>query len=103
VVRSLLAALGEVWVVGLVVDRLVVCGLVVGSVVVAVDIGFLCGKWFWNAKKMRVFGRTRGTDRQNVDVPADKGYSPEKFDLPCGPLLQAPTTVATSNRPLTAI
>jgi hypothetical protein len=39
VVRRLLAALGEVWVVGLVVDRLVVCGLVVASVVVAVDIG----------------------------------------------------------------
>ena len=42
VVRSLWAALGEVWVVGLVVgwlvDRLVVCGLVRGSVVVAVDI-----------------------------------------------------------------
>jgi hypothetical protein len=39
VVRSLWAALGEVWVVGLVVDRLVVGGLVVGSVVVAVDMG----------------------------------------------------------------
>jgi len=43
VVRSLWAAFGLVWVVGLVVgwmvDRLVVCGLVVGSVVVAVDIG----------------------------------------------------------------
>jgi hypothetical protein len=42
VVRSLWAALGEVWVVGLfvgwVVDRLLVCGLVMGSVVVAVDI-----------------------------------------------------------------
>ena len=42
VVRRRLAALGEVWVVGLVVDRLVVCGLVVGSVVVAVDI--LCAE-----------------------------------------------------------
>jgi hypothetical protein len=45
VVRSLSAALGEVCVAGLVVgwvvDRLVVCGLVVGSVVVAVDM-----KWF---------------------------------------------------------
>ena len=39
VVRSLWAALGEVRVVGLVADRLVVCGLVAGSVVVAVDIG----------------------------------------------------------------
>ena len=42
VVRSLWAALGVVWVtgvlVGWVVVRLVVCGLVVGSVVVAVDI-----------------------------------------------------------------
>jgi hypothetical protein len=40
VVRSLWAALGEVWVAGFVVfvDRIVVCGLVVGSVVVAVDI-----------------------------------------------------------------
>jgi hypothetical protein len=43
VVRSLLAAERSSWVVGLlvrwVVDRLVVCGLVWGSVVVAVDIG----------------------------------------------------------------
>jgi hypothetical protein len=43
VVRSLWAALGEVWVVGLfvgwVVDRLVVCWPVVGSVVVAVVMG----------------------------------------------------------------
>jgi hypothetical protein len=41
VVRSLLAALGVVWVTGLlvgwVVDRLAVCWPVVGSVVVAVD------------------------------------------------------------------
>jgi hypothetical protein len=48
VVRSLLAALGEVWlagvfvVVGWVVDRLVVCWSVEGSVVVAVNIG-TCG------------------------------------------------------------
>ena len=49
VVRSLLAALGEVWVVGLlvIVDRLVVCGLVVGSVVVAVDIGCAESPWVW--------------------------------------------------------
>ena len=43
VVRSLWAALGVVWVVGLlvgwVVDRLAVCWPVVGSVVVAVDMG----------------------------------------------------------------
>ena len=39
VVRSLWAALGEVWVVGLVaVDLLVDCGGVVGAMVVAVDI-----------------------------------------------------------------
>ncbi len=49
VVRSLLAALGEVCVAGLVVgwvvDRLVVCGLVVGSVVVAVVVA-MDMKWF---------------------------------------------------------
>ena len=43
VVRRRLAAFGVVWVMGVlvgwVVDRFVVCGLVVGSVVVAVDIG----------------------------------------------------------------
>jgi len=33
----------------------VVCGLVVGSVVVAVDMGFLWGKWVLNAMKMRGF------------------------------------------------
>ena len=42
-VRSLWAAFGDVWVVGLlvgwVVDRLVVCWPVEGSVVVAMDIG----------------------------------------------------------------
>jgi len=47
VVRSLLAALGEVWVVGLVVGRLVVCGLAWGSVVVAVDIGCAESPWVW--------------------------------------------------------
>jgi hypothetical protein len=49
VVRSLLAALGEVCVVGLllgwVVGRVVVCGLVWGSVVVAVDIGGVESPW----------------------------------------------------------
>jgi hypothetical protein len=39
VVRSLWAALGEVWVVEWVVDRLVVCWPVSWDVVVAVDIG----------------------------------------------------------------
>ncbi len=51
VVRSLWAALGEVCVVGLVVDRLVVCGLVVGSVVVAV--GMSCAL---NERLKRVCG-----------------------------------------------
>jgi hypothetical protein len=39
VVRSLWAALGEVWVVGWVVDRLVVCWSVSADVVIAVAIG----------------------------------------------------------------
>jgi hypothetical protein len=48
VVRSLWAALGDVWVVGLVVvDRLVVCGPVMGSVVVAVVIGCTESPWSW--------------------------------------------------------
>ena len=48
VVRSLWAALGEVWVVGVLVGWVVVRRDVVWpvsvAVVVAVDIGFLCGK-----------------------------------------------------------
>ncbi len=49
VVRSLLAALGVVWVTGLwlgwVVDRLVVCWPVFWDVVVAVDIGCVESPW----------------------------------------------------------
>jgi hypothetical protein len=49
------------------------------------------------------FVRTARADSRDVDAPAAKGYSPDEFVLHLGPLLQAPTTVATSNRPLTAI
>jgi hypothetical protein len=58
-----------------VVRRELVCP-VVGSVVVAVDMRFLCGKSALNAMKKRVFVRTRWPDSQNVDDPAAKGYLP---------------------------
>ncbi len=44
-----------------------------------------------------------GGDSRSVDSPEATGYFSERFGFPLGRLLQAPTTVATSNRMLTAI
>ena len=78
VVRSLWAELGEVWLTGVllgwVVVRLVVCGLVVGSVVFAVDMwGFLSGRRVFNATHMRGFcGRELLTARM-LTTPRTRG------------------------------
>jgi hypothetical protein len=82
VVRSLWAALGEVWVVGLVVDRLVVCGLVVGSVVVVGAIGFLCGKWVFQALKTLLFCGREGPTAGALTSPRPRDILLAKFPPP---------------------
>jgi len=75
VVRSLWAALGEVWVVGefvgWVVDRLVVCGLVSVDVVVAVDIwvrGISLGVVGWKARPRRLVAAQAGKSHWLVTI-----------------------------------
>jgi hypothetical protein len=49
-----------------------------------------------------LFGR-EGPTAEMLTIPLATGYLPESFDHAPGPLLQAPITVVSSNRPLTAI
>jgi hypothetical protein len=60
-------------VVGEVVDRLVMVWPVSWEVVVAVDMWFLCGKWFLHAKKMRVLFEREGPTDGTLTTPRTRG------------------------------
>jgi len=93
VVRSRLAALGEVWVVGWLVDRLVDCWPVTGSVVVAVDIDFRVLSGQTDSGNHRV-------QLRSVSVPFFRSFGVCTSYLSAFHAFQLPGTLRTSLKPI---